>query len=158
MISTDELAAGTYYLRVDAAKTKLYEFKINEMPGNWVTDSTAGSGKAVYHDSDNPDWIFMTGDENNIKTYTWTDTNGAEHSTKYSDTAAFLHDKNYAEYSYADADVEFDYKCTNTSDKATWGNDNYEGTSVYFNGKDFQRAGKSENITSASGAYVLTIW
>lgn len=31
VISTDELAAGTYYLRVDAAKTKLYEFKINEM-------------------------------------------------------------------------------------------------------------------------------
>ena len=156
VISTDELAAGTYYLRVDAAKTKLYEFKINEMPGNWVTDSTAGSGKAVYHDSDNPDWIFMTGDENNIKTYTWTDTDGAEHSTKYSDTAAFLHDKNYAEYSYADADVEFDYKCTNTSDKALR---NYGGMKIFLNAS--QNTGSVNQwatfIQSATGAYMISL-
>ncbi len=153
-ISTQSLDNGKYYLRVDGLQTRLYDFTVNNMQEDWVTDSVAGIGNAPYAADE---WMFMTPSKDNIKIYEYNDDEGAGQTVSYAAGATFLHDRNYADYIYNDADIEFDYKNPNNSDLGT--NGGYGSFNVLLNtavntGSINQWA---TYIQSKQGAYILSL-
>ena len=153
-ISTQSLENGKYYLRVGGSQTKLYDFTVNNMQEDWVTDSVAGIDMSPYTVNE---WFFMAPGENNIKEYSYSDEEGITQTVDYSAGATFLHDRNYEDYIYNDADVEFDYKNPNNSDLGT--NGGYGAFNLFLNtavntGSINQWA---TYIQSKQGAYIVSL-